>query len=172
MSMRTIRAGLVTALIWGIAWALVGAMIGLATFLRNVPLGDATMDLFLGYLGAPVGVLCACGVVSGVFFSWAVAWLERGRTLDTFPVWRAAGWGAVAVFFFVQTVVGIVAITFGISDALDRSLLHLSGLAALCGALSAAGSLAIARKGTPGLLEEAAEMQRLQAPGTTPRNAP
>jgi|CXWL01.1.fsa_nt_gi hypothetical protein len=166
MRMRTIRAVLRTGLIWGIAWALIGAMIGVATFLRSVPLGDATMDLFFGYLGAPVGMLCACGLVSGVFFSTAVAWLERGRTLDTFPGWRAAGWGAVAVFFVSQVIVGMIALTFGVSDALQQSLLRLSGLASLCGALSAAGSLAIARKGTPGLLEEAAALQRLRAPAT------
>jgi hypothetical protein len=43
--MRTIRAVLVTALTWGVAWAVVGAMIGVATFLRSVPLGEATLDL-------------------------------------------------------------------------------------------------------------------------------
>lgn len=172
MSMRTFRAVLLTGLIWGIAWALIGAMIGLATFLRSVPLGEATMDRFFGYLGAPVGMLGACGIVSGVFFSTAVAWMERGRTLDTFPVWRAAGWGAVAVFCFSQMIIGMIGLTFGVSDALNQSLLRLSGLASLCGAISAAGSLAIARKGTPGLLEEVAEMQRVRAGGTALPDAP
>ena len=161
MIIRTLRAVLVNALTWGVAWAVVGAMIGVASFLRSVPLGEATLDLFLGFIGAPVGVLSACGIVSGGLFSAAVAWMERGRTLNAFSLWRAAGWGAVAVFIFSQVIVGFVALTFGISDALELSLQRRTGLASLCGAISAAGSLAIARKGTPGLLEEAAAMQRL-----------
>ncbi|MBK9548733.1 MAG: hypothetical protein IPO52_06425 [Gemmatimonadetes bacterium] len=67
----------------------------------------------------------------------------------------------MAVFIFSQVIVGFVALTFGMSDALELSLPRLTGLASLCGAISAAGSLAIARKGTPGILEEAAEMQRV-----------
>jgi hypothetical protein len=166
--MRTIRAALPIALTWGIAWGLVGAMIGMVGFIRNIPLGRATFGLFLGIVVTPAALLCATGILSGLLFAAALRWMEQGRTLDTFSGWRAAGWGAVAVFVFSQLIVGLIALTFGLSDALDFSVLRLTGVAAVCGAISAAASLAIARKGTPGLLEEAAEVQRLRAsvPGT------
>jgi len=161
VNLRTIRAAFPIALTWGIAWGLVGAMVGMVGFLRNIPLGRATMGLFLGIVVTPMALLSAVGIVSGAIFATAMR-LEQGRTLNSLSIWRAAAWGACGVFIFSQTVVGLIAVTLGISEAFNLSVLRLTGVAAVCGAISAAGSLAIARKGTPGLLEEVAEMQRVR----------
>jgi hypothetical protein len=107
----------------------------------------------------PRSACSACGIVSGGLSQrpWH-GWSGAGRS-TAFRCGAPPGGGGGGIFFS-QVLVGFVALTFGISDALelaatpDRPRL-------LCGAISAAGSLAIARKGTPGLLEEAAAMQRL-----------
>jgi hypothetical protein len=160
MTIRTIRAMLVTAVTWGVAWAVIGTMIGLLEFFRSPPESSYFLALRLLLVG-PMTVLGVAGLLGGAAFAAVLSRAERGQRLDTIATWRAAAWGALGGLAFSAAGLALVAAMFG-----ARGLLHVmvpvwTAVAAACGAISAAGSLAIARKGTPGLLEEAAAMQRL-----------
>jgi hypothetical protein len=157
---RTIRAVLMTALIWGIAWTAVGAMIGLLEYFRAPPESSYLLALRLVLTG-PMVVLGFAGLHGGGTFAAVLSRAERGETLDTISPWRAGAWGAVGGIAFSAAGVGLAAFSFGVREVFDLATIFWAAVAAVCGAASAAGSLAIARKGTPGLLEEAAEMQRL-----------
>ncbi len=165
MNMRTLRAVFLTAAIWGIAWTAVGAVIGVLELFRFPPESSYFLALRL-YLIGPMVVLGIAGLLAGGTFAAVLSRAERGETLDTISPWRAAAWGAVGGLAFSAAGVGLAAFSFGLREVLDLATMVWAAVAAGCGALSAAGSLAIARKGTPGLLEEAAAMQRVRGAGT------
>lgn len=154
MIMRTIRAVLVTALTWGVAWSVVGALFGLFEFFRFPPESSYFLALRF-YLVGPMTVLGIAGLLGGAAFAALLSRAERGQSLDTIASWRAAAWGALGGLAFSAAGVGLAASTFGVREVLDLATIFWAAVAAVCGAISAAGSLAIARKGTPGLLEEA-----------------
>ena len=159
--MRTIRAVLPISLTWGAVWASVGAVIAVVEWLRYVPLELASLPRLPSQLVAPMTILGTAGFLGGTVFGLLLARREQGKTLETLSTARIAAWGAVGGITFVFAGLALGAALFGIADTLAGPELLWFGAAAGCGAISAAGSLAIARKGTPGLLEEAAEMQRL-----------
>ena len=68
--MRTIRAVLVTALTWGVAWAVIGAMIGLLEFFRFPPESSYFLALRF-YLVGPMTVLGIAGLLGGAAFAAA-----------------------------------------------------------------------------------------------------
>lgn len=165
MRLRTVRAVLFTAAIWGMAWAVIGAMIGLLQYLRSPP-ESAYLLVLRMLLTGPMTVLGVAGLLAGGTFAAVLSRAERGRTLETISARRAAAWGALGGLAFSLAGAALVARNFGLAPLIHVGVLFWTGVAATCGALSAAGSLAIARKGTPGLLEEAAAMQRVRGAGT------
>lgn len=169
--MRTLRAVFLTAVIWGIGWTAVGAGIGLLEFFRNPPESSYLLALRLVLTG-PMVVLGVAGLLGGGTFAAVLSQAERGETLETIASWRAAVWGALGGLAFSAAGVGLAAFSFGVGQVLDLRILLWAAVATACGALSAAGSLAIARKGTPSLLEEATAMHRLESPGTSGAGAP
>lgn len=165
MILRTLRAVVLTALTWGFLWGMVGLTIGLIYALRYFP--DMSI-LLLGslILAKVVGIV---GLFAGGTFAAVVALAERGKTFETLSLRRAAAWGAFGgvAYLVAELVISPWPFTSGSLPA--WLVLSVTTIAGACGALSAAGSLAIARKGTPGLLEAAAESKRL---GATPPALP
>jgi hypothetical protein len=159
--MRTVRAALLTAFVWGIAWALVGTVYGLLVLLRSPP---ETFDFFAfhGVVTGPMAFLGLAGFLGGGTFAAVMSRAGRGETLDTISPRRAAVWGALGGLAFSSLLTAVIGVNEpGIVLAQWWRFGTLAVVAAGCGALSAAGSMSIARKGTPGLLEEAAAMQRI-----------
>ena len=159
--MRTIRAAFVTALTWGVAWAIVGLFFGLAAVSRGWPESTDLLRTMSIIITGPTLVLGIAGMLSGATFAAVMSRGERGKTLEGVSMWRAGGWGAVGGLVFSVVSMVLILNRFGFGEAAAGAAVRWIGTATTLGVLSAAGSLAIARKGTPGLLEEAAEMQRL-----------
>jgi hypothetical protein len=158
--MRTIRAVLLTAVIWGIAWAVVGALFGLFEFFRSPPESSYFLALRLD-LTEPMTVLGIAGFLAGATFASVMSRLDRGASLQRLSLPRVAVWGAVGGLGFAIALGALVVGEVGLIAALWPRAAIWTTVAAACGALSAAGSLAIARQGTPGVLEEAEAMQRI-----------
>lgn len=137
--LRRIRAALGMGLIWAFAWS------GAGFLAARFPGVDS--DLPLALLFAPLGF------VSGIIFSGAIAMIERGRSHDRVSLPRFAGWGAAGGVLLT----GIFALgaVLGGRSVVAEVLLFGPALT-IAGAVSAAGSLALARRG---------ETRELPAPG-------
>jgi hypothetical protein len=137
-------------LTWAAAWAPVGVLIGMIVD------ADGSMDEPWVAVGAYPGFL------GGVAFSVVLALAARRRRFDELSLPRVAGWGAVA-----GLLVGALPFAAGASTgALPPWLLAavVVGPITLLSALSAAGSLALARMG-----ERRAPRAAAAAVGEAPR---
>ena len=84
------------------------------------------------------------GFFAGVAFSGVLGLVEGRRSFDQMSLPRFGGWGAVGGFLLAAGFVSVVAL-LGDPSLLD-DLVFLGPLFATAGAVSAAGSLALARK--------------------------
>jgi hypothetical protein len=159
--MRTARGVVVTALIWSAVWTAVGALIGVLEFFSWSPTSFSLVDVLMRATG-PMTVLGIAGLSAGATFAVVLSRAERGGSIDAMPIRRAAKWGTAAGLTFAVAGLMVIALVFGIQEILMTMSLVWTAVAAVCGAASAAGSLVIARKGTPGLLEEVAAMQQIR----------
>lgn len=124
---RRIRNAIGMGLTWGGTWLGAGLVL-----LLTVGGADVPFPLLWGLLG----------FLAGVAFSGVLGIVEGGHTVDQLSLLRVAGWGAVAGLLLA--VLFVVTVALGGDDTLD--LLVVGPVLALAGALSAAGSLAIARR--------------------------
>ena len=122
--LRRIRGAIVVGLTWAIGWAFMGGLMELL-----VDPDGRIADIWPMVLGIP-------GFFGGMLFSVVFALAERHRQFDEFSLPRFGGWGAVAGALLGG--IGIALFGLGPLIAVPLSLL---------GAVSAAGSLALARKG-------------------------
>jgi hypothetical protein len=147
--LRRIRAAVTMGLIWAVPWALVAVLIGLVVD------PDESMDEMWPLIGAYPGFL------GGVLFSIVLSIAERHRNLSELSVRRFGAWGAVA-----GLVIGVLPFMLGTPSA-DIDVARLAtvviGSFALMSAASAAGSLALARRG------EARELLDAGADAADPR---
>ncbi len=131
--LRRIRAAVTTGLLWAVPWAVVAVLIGMVVD------PDESMDEMWFLIGAYPGFL------GGVLFSIVLAVAERRRSLNEMSVRRFAAWGAVA-----GLVIGVLPFMLGTPSA-DIDVARLAtvviGSFTLMSAASAAGSLALARRG-------------------------
>jgi hypothetical protein len=120
-------------LIWAVPWAIVAVLIGLVVD------PDESMDEMWWVIGAYPGFL------GGVLFSVVLAVAERHRSLSELSVRRFGAWGALA-----GLVIGVLPFILGTPSA-DIDVARLAtvviGSFTLMSAVSAAGSLALARRG-------------------------
>ena len=135
--LKRIRAAVGMGLTWAAVWSGFGAILGLLMAVFGVPL-SVIVGVFLGY--------GAIGFVGGAIFSAVLALAEGRRTFDELSLPRFSVWGAVGGLLL--WVLGGGLVSSGFIGA---------GIAALLGAGSAAGSLALARKADDGALLEAGE---------------
>lgn len=130
--LRRARGAVLMGLTWAVVWAPVGVLVGLVVD------PDGSMDEMWVAIGAYPGFLV------GVLFSIALSVLARRRRFDELSVGRFAAWGAAAGLL-------VGALPFTIGEAASQTPLWLLGAVVVgsttaLGALSAAGSLALARR--------------------------
>ena len=123
--LRRIRAAIGIGLTWAAAWFGAGMVLLLVV---GFGAADVPFPLFFGFLG----------FLAGVAFSGVLGVLGRRRRFDGMSLLRFAGWGALGGL----VVCGIVSLGAGFG----RELLVAGPVCALTGAISAAGTLALARK--------------------------
>ena len=131
---RRVRGALVMGLVWALVWAPVAVLLGVLVIDP-----DNSMDEMWVMVGAIPGFL------GGVVFSIVLGIAARRRRFDELSVPRFAAWGALA-----GLLVGTVPFLIGTpTSAAPQALLAgtVIGAITLLAALSAAGSLALARMG-------------------------
>ena len=144
--LKRIRGAVGMGLTWALVWAPVAVLIGL--FVDP----DGSMDEMWPAIGAYPGFL------GGVVFSIVLAIAARRRRLEDLSLPRVAAWGAGAGFL-----VGVLPFMIG-EPTSDRPVWLLAtvviGTITLLSAVSAAGSLALARR---------AQNRALADAGTSPQ---
>jgi len=138
--LRRLRGAIGMGLAWAAAWFAAGLVLLLVV---GFGAADVPFPLFFGLLG----------FLAGATFSGILGIFARRRRLDEMSLPRFAGWGALGGLLLS----GIVAVAAGP----DAELLVLGPVFAAAGAISAAGTLALARRGEerelPGANTEAVE---------------
>lgn len=131
--LRRIRAAVTMGLLWAVPWAIVAVLIGMVVD------PDDSMDEMWFLIGAYPGFL------GGVLFSIVLSIAERRRNLSELSARRFGAWGAVA-----GLIVGVLPFLLG-TPAADIDVARLAavviGSFTVMSAGSAAGSLALARRG-------------------------
>jgi hypothetical protein len=131
--LRRIRAAVTMGLLWAVPWAIAAVVIGMVVD------PDDSMDEMWFLIGAYPGFL------GGVLFSVVLSIAGRRRKLSELSVRRFGAWGAVA-----GLVVGVLPFMLGTPSA-DIDVARLAtvviGSFTVMSAASAAGSLALARRG-------------------------
>ena len=142
---RRIRAAIGMGLTWGAAW------FGAGILLARVP--GFYSDLPFALLFAPLGF------VTGIIFSGVLVVVERRRRFDRISLSRFAGWGAASGLLLS----GIFVVAAALRGAsLWGEFLVFGPPLAMASAVSAAGSLAVARR---------AERRELRGPSGDPAEA-
>lgn len=123
---RRIRAALGLGIVWGAAWLVAGLI--LLAFV-GLDAADVPFPLFFGFLG----------FLAGAAFSLVLGVLGRRRRFDQMSLPRFAIWGALGGLL----IAGVALLTSG--EGLELVSV-LAPVFASAGALSAAGTLALARR--------------------------
>lgn len=142
---RRLRGGIGMGIVWAVSWALFGLGIGVLSLVTPwLP-----WELFFAVFDAPLPALAIPGFVSGMAFSIVLGTLGRNRRFTDLSLPGFATWGALAGL-------AIGSIPFVINGGGSPLLwLMLAVPGAVLGAMSATGSLAIARKGERLAIEDA-----------------
>ena len=130
--LRRIRGAVLMGLTWAVVWAPVGVLIGMIVD------PDGSMDEMWVAVGAYPGFLC------GAVFSAVLGIAEGRRRFDELSLPRSAAWGAVG-----GLLVGVLPFAVGTPNTalpLWQWAAVIIGPMTLLGAVSAAGSLALARR--------------------------
>lgn len=144
--LRRIRGAIGMGLIWALAWFGAGMALLLGLLLVTGSSGaDVPFPLGFG----------AFGFVAGVTFSGVLGLLEGRRRFDQMSLPRFAGWGAIGGFLLSAIFVSGVALVE--DPSFMANLVFLGPIFAVAGAGSAAGALALARRGEDRELLEASE---------------
>ncbi len=129
--LKRIRGAISMALVWAAAWGGVGAIVGVAA---------ASAGILVGSVVGVGGIFAALGFGAGTVFSIVLGIAEGRRRFDEMSLPRFAGWGALGGFLLALPLLLL-------SDPLALDwVFGISGVVALLGAGSAAGSLALARR--------------------------
>lgn len=138
--LKRVRAAVGMGLTWAVAWAPIGILIGIV-FGGNVltpdefPQDDWMMPFALaGFLG-------------GGLFSGVLRLLGQKRRFDELSLPRFGAWGAIGGFVAGGLMVARWAIDGGWGPVFLEGALGIVGATTVMAAISASGTLAIARKG-------------------------
>lgn len=160
--LRRVRGAVGTGLTWAVAWALVGVLTGIAsTLLPGLP-----WDSFFRIFDAPLPALAIPGFLGGLLFAVVLGVAERRRRFDELSLARFAAWGALGGLLLSLVPAALVAAglaTLGPEVRLWPLTAFLSAPLTLLSALSASGSLLLARRGRDRTLPaEAREGERVR----------
>lgn len=145
--LKRVRGAIGMGLTWAVGWALAGLLIGVSSIL----LPGLPWDSFFEVFDAPLPALAIPGFVGGALFSIVLGIAGRHRSLHELSLLRFAAWGAVGgllliLFPFALVAVGLASTEGGKFDAW-HVLAVISGPFIVLSAVSAAGSLMLARMG-------------------------
>jgi hypothetical protein len=136
--LRRVRGAVGMGLTWAAGWGFVGGMIELIWNLwPGFPLGPV-VDIW------PI-VLAIPGFLGGVVFSVVLRIAAGRRRFDELSLLRFGAWGAAAGLLLGGL---LFAMGFGSGEPLWLRIAVLAGPTTLLGAVSATGTLALARMGT------------------------
>ena len=140
--LKRVRAALRMGAMWGTVWLPIGPLIG---FIVD---RDGSMDEPWIAVGALPGFL------GGVAFSVVLMIAERRRRFDALTLKRVAGWGAMAGLLVV-----LIPYVASLPEPAGRfpTVLGIALAVGLLSAVSAAGSLALARKGNFNFVGDSAD---------------
>lgn len=131
--LRRIRGAIGMGLTWAAVWTLVG-MLGMVAFYSLFPSVPDVFDVWIPVFAYP-------GFLAGVGFSVVLRVAEGRRRFDELSLPRFAAWGAVG-----GLLVGAFMAVLGFGNAPNAALAAIVGTSTLLGAVSASGSLALARQ--------------------------
>jgi hypothetical protein len=142
--LRRIRGAVGMGLTWAFAWALAGVCIGVGSVL----LPGLPWDAFFEVFDAPLPALALPGFIGGATFSSVLGVAGRHRRFDELSMPRFAAWGALGGLLLgllpnAMVLAGLATSTGKLSLGMIAVMLVLP--ATLLGALSASGTLALAR---------------------------
>jgi MFS family permease len=156
-ALRRLRGIAVTAVLWGAAFALVGAVFGLGLALAIAagalpPQPDAPENFYLLLVGSRIARWAVIGALSGTLFAATLMVAERRQTLESLSAERFARWGLLAGALGSAAMAAIVAAFILLDGTAAASAWRLmSGFAAvpvvgaLFGRATAAATLHAAR---------------------------
>jgi len=140
------RGALGMGLTWAAAWALVGVLIGVTS--RLLP--GLPWQVFFRLFDAPLPALALPGFIGGVIFSMVLAIAGRGRRFDELSLRRFAAWGAVGGLLLSLVPAAMVVVGLATPGQPEDGPWAMSARICLplilLSAMSAAGSLVLARK--------------------------
>jgi hypothetical protein len=144
--LRRARGAVGMGITWALGWALAGVVIGLLSTL----LPGAVWEAFFRIFDAPLPALAIPGFFAGTIFSVVLGVAARRRRFDQLSLTRFALWGALgglALSLVPATLVflDLATLNDGAAGIWPVTAVIAAPLA-LLSALSAAGSLAIARR--------------------------
>ncbi len=145
---RRLRGALVMGVIWAVAWAVGGLLIGVASLL----LPFLPWDAFFNVFDAPLPALAIPGFIGGVLFSVVLGIAGRNRRFSDLSLPGFAAWGAIGGLL-VGVFPALATMGEGATFSAMQLLVVIAAPMMLFGAVSAASSLALARKGEAPELE-------------------
>ena len=155
--LRRIRGAVGMGLTWAAGWALAGVLIGVTSKL----LPGLPWDSFFEVFDAPLPALAIPGFFGGVFFSMVLGIAGRRRRFSELSLPRFAAWGAVGGLLLTLFPFALVAVGLASREGSDlgawQIIATISGPFILLSAVSAAGSLMLARMVEGRELVEASE---------------
>lgn len=144
---RWIRGAIGMGLTWAVAWGLAGLLIGASSLVLTF----LPWEAFFAFFDAPLPALAVPGFVGGVLFSVVLGVSARERSAHELSLPRFAVWGALGGLLLGLLPAALVAIGLAHLDGARMGLwaftMIITPPLTLLGALSGAGSLAIARSG-------------------------
>jgi hypothetical protein len=155
--LRRVRGAVGMGLTWGAGWALVGLLIGVTSKL----LPGLPWDSFFEVFDAPLPALAIPGFFGGALFSTVLGIAGRRRRFDELSLPRFAAWGAAGGLMLSLVPAALVAVGLASVEPGALGLWQLTavigGPLTLLSAVSASGSLMLARRAEDRGLPEASE---------------
>ena len=155
--LRRIRGAVGMGLTWAAGWALVGVLIGVTS--RLLP--GLPWDAFFEVFDAPLPALAIPGFFGGALFSMVLGIAGRRRRFAELSLPRFGAWGAVGGLLLSLVPAALVAVGLASVESGVLGLWQLtaaiSGPLTLLSAVSATGTLALARMAEKRELLEASE---------------
>ncbi len=150
--LRRVRATVKMGLSWAVVWAPVGVLIGWVLAGNSVTPDEFPLDDWLM-------LLAALGFLSGATFSIVLRIADGRRRFDELSLPRFGAWGALGGLVVGALAVAAWQLDAGFGPVLWQRAAVLVGSSTLLSAISASGSLALARRSeVRGLLDAGEEV--------------